>query len=222
VAADIRSNLAVVRERIAAACLRCGRSPAEITLIAVTKTVAPQIIEEAFRLGVRDFAENRVQEAESKADFFKALSPSPVLHMIGHLQSNKVKTALGFFNMFHSLDSLKLADILDRQAGGLIPVLLEVNVAGEASKTGFSLEEIGPALKGFAQFKNLQVRGLMTVAPIVDNLEQVRPVFRKLREIRDAYYLEHLSMGMTDDFETAIEEGATLIRLGRAIFGERV
>jgi hypothetical protein len=221
VSADVRSNLQVVRERIARACLRAKRSPGEITLIAVTKTVAPEIIEEAFNLGLRDFGENRVQEAESKADYFTGLQPRPALHMIGHLQSNKVRVALGLFDIIHSVDSLKLAEAIDCQAGHKTPVLLEVNIASEASKHGFSLQEICPALAAIPRLTKIEVRGLMTVAPMVDDPEQVRPVFRKLRELRDIYKLEHLSMGMTDDFEVAIEEGATMIRLGRAIFGER-
>ncbi len=219
--ADIRSNLESVRERMARACQRSHRSPEEITLIAVTKTVAPMIIEQAFNLGIRDFGENRVQEAESKTTFFAGLQPRPTLHMIGHLQSNKVKAALGLFDIIHSVDSLKLAEALDRQAVHKIPILLEVNAAGEVSKSGFSLLEIGPALQALANLKNIEVRGLMIVAPIESDSEKVRPVFRQLRELRDIYKLEHLSMGMTGDFEVAIEEGATMIRLGRAIFGER-
>jgi len=221
VSADIRSNLEAVRGRMARACLRSHRSPEEITLIAVTKTVAPMIIEQAFNLGIRDFGENRVQEAESKADFFAQLQPRPTLHMIGHLQSNKVKIALGLFDMIHSVDSLKLAETLDQQAVHKIPILLEVNAAGEVSKSGFSLLEIRPVIKALANLKNIEVRGLMIVAPIESDSEKVRPVFRQLRELRDIYNLEHLSMGMTGDFEVAIEEGATMIRLGRAIFGER-
>ncbi len=219
--ADIRSNLESVRERIARACWRCNRSPAEITLIAVTKTVSPDFIEQSFNLGIRDFGENRVQEAERKADFLAGLQPRPTLHMIGHLQSNKVGTALGLFDMIHSVDSLKLAGALDRQAIRKIPILLEVNASGEVSKRGFSLPEIGAAIKALANLRNIEVRGLMTVAPIESDPEKVRAVFRQLRDLRDSYKLEHLSMGMTDDFEVAIEEGATMIRLGRAIFGER-
>jgi pyridoxal phosphate enzyme (YggS family) len=164
--ADIRSNLESVRERIARACWRCNRSPSEITLIAVTKTVSPDCIGQAFNLGIRDFGENRVQEAERKADFLAGLQPRPTLHMIGHLQSNKVKTALGLFDMIHSVDSLKLAGTLDRQTAHKIPILLEVNPEGEVSKSGFSLLEIGAAIKTLANLRNIEVRGLMTVAPI--------------------------------------------------------
>ena len=219
--ADIRANLTAVRERIARACLRAARSPDEVTLVAVTKTVPEESIRLAYDLGVRDFGENRVQEAEGKSAFFSALQPRPRLHMIGHLQSNKVRTALGIFDFIHSVDSVKLAQTLARQAERPIPVLLEVNVAAEASKTGLAVAEVAPALAEITKLANLDVRGLMTVAPLADDPEAVRPVFHKLRELREAYGLQQLSMGMTDDFEVAIEEGATMIRLGRAIFGER-
>jgi PLP dependent protein len=222
VSADVRSNLEIVRQRIIRACWRANRSPDEITLIAVTKTVAIETIKEVFNLGIRDFGENRVQEAEIKEPFFAGLQPRPTFHMIGHLQSNKVKTALGLFDMFHSVDSLKLAETINRQADRSIPVLLEVNVAGEASKSGFSVEELASAMTAISGLPKIEVKGLMTVAPASDDPETIRPVFRKLRELRDSYKLEHLSMGMTDDFEAAIEEGATLIRLGRAIFGKRI
>ena len=218
---DIEANLEGVRERIAQACLCANRLPAEITLIAITKSVAPELIEQAFRLGIRHFGENRVQETENKASFYSQLLPRPTLHMIGHLQSNKIKTALRLFNMVHSVDSLKLAAAIDRQADRKIPILLEVNIAAEASKSGFSLMEIDQAVKNISELKNLELCGLMTVAPLADNPGKVRPVFGQLRELKDRYGLRHLSMGMTEDFEIAIEEGATMIRVGRAIFGER-
>ena len=218
---DIESNVKGVRERIAVACLRANRQPSEITLIAITKTVAPETIEQAVRLGIRDFGENRVQETENKSIFYSQLRPHPTLHMIGHLQSNKVKTALRLCDVIHSVDSLKLAQAIDRQADRKIPVLLEVNIAGEASKNGFSLAEIGQTFKTISDLKNLELRGLMTVAPVADNPEEVRPFFRQLRELKERYNLKDLSMGMTEDFEIAIEEGATMIRIGRAIFGDR-
>jgi PLP dependent protein len=221
VSVDVRANLMAVQERIAKACLRSNRSSTEVTLIAVTKTVVSEKMEQAFYLGIRDFGENRVQEAERKEAFFTGLQPRPTLHMIGHLQSNKVKTALRLFDIIHSVDSLKLADIIDRQAVRKTSILLEVNAAGEARKSGFSLQEIGQAVDIISNLKNIKVLGLMTVAPIASVPEQVRPVFRKLRQLRELYKLEHLSMGMTDDFEVAIEEGSTMIRLGRALFGER-
>ncbi len=218
---EIKSNLEAVRERIAQACLRVGRSPEEITLIAVTKTVDPAIMETAFNLGIRNFGENRVQEAERKINALSHLRPQPVWHMIGHLQSNKVKTALKLFDIIQSVDSLELAGHINRAASPNRPVLLQVNVAGETTKSGFSLSEIKSALSSISRLHTLDVRGLMTIAPAAENVEEVRPVFRKLKELRDSFGLEHLSMGMTEDFEIAIEEGATMIRVGRALFGKR-
>jgi pyridoxal phosphate enzyme (YggS family) len=218
---DIEANLKVVQERIARACLRANRLPSEITLIAITKSVAPEFIEQSFRLGIRDFGENRVQETKNKSSFYGQLQPHPTLHMIGHLQSNKIKTALRLFDMIHSVDTLKLAQAIDRQADRKIPVLLEVNIAGEFSKSGFPLTEIGHAAKTISDLKNLDLRGLMTVAPFTNNPEEIRSVFRKLRELKEIYNLRHLSMGMTEDFEIAIEEGSTMIRIGRALFGAR-
>ncbi len=219
--ADIEANLKGVRECIDRACLRANRLPSEITLVAITKTVAPEIIEQVFGLGIRDFGENRVQETENKFSFYSQLRPHPTLHMIGHLQSNKVKTILRLCDIIQSVDSLKLAQAIDRQADRKIPILLEVNVAGEDSKSGFSLMEIEQVIKNVLTLKNLELRGLMTVAPVVNNPEEVRPFFRQLRELKNNYNLKHLSMGMTEDFEIAIEEGATMIRIGRAIFGDR-
>ncbi len=218
---DIQSNVDSVRERIRQACQRSGRSSAEVTLIAVTKTVSAEVIEMAFNAGIRNFGENRVQEAEKKVQALSALDPRPVWHMVGHLQSNKVNLALEIFDIRHSLDSFRLAQLVNQRAGRKIPVLLEVNVAGEETKSGFSLEQIIPAFKSISQLTNLEVKGLMTIAPLADNVEKVRPVFKKLRLLAEAFHLEHLSMGMTDDFEIAVEEGATLVRIGRAIFGER-
>ena len=219
--ADVSLNLNNVRGSIIRACSRANRSPSNVTLIAVTKTISSEIIDEAFRSGIRDFGENQVQEALSKSNYFARLQPRPTLHMIGHLQTNKIKVALGVFDFIHSVDSLKLAETINRQAQHKVSVLLEVNVSGEPSKNGFLLPDIGSAVSFISRLTNIDVMGLMTVAPIVDDPEKVRPVFRKLRELRDLYKLKHLSMGMTDDFTVAIEEGATMIRLGRAIFGER-
>jgi PLP dependent protein len=222
--ADIQANLNSMRNSISSACQRVDRSPDEVTLIAVTKTVDPVLIEAAFNAGVRNFGENRVQEAAEKIDALGYLKPGPVWHMIGHLQSNKVKAALDLFDVIQSVDSLGLAEAINQRAQGKIekvPVLLQINIAGETAKTGFSLEEIGSSFLAIRKLPRLEVRGLMTIAPLVENPEQARPVFRRLRELRDYFQLQHLSMGMTDDFEVAVEEGATMIRIGRAIFGER-
>lgn len=218
---NIKANLEAVRERMSAACQRAGRRPEEVTLIAVTKTVDPAAIETALQSGIRHFGENRVQEAEKKMEKLSHLDPRPTWHLIGHLQSNKIKPALKLFDIIHSIDSIGLAQELDRRAERRIQALLQVNVAGEDTKNGFSPEEIQPAFNIISNLSGIEVKGLMTIAPLVEDAEKVRPVFRRLRELRDSLSLEHLSMGMTDDFEIAIEEGSTMIRIGRAIFGER-
>jgi pyridoxal phosphate enzyme (YggS family) len=189
--------------------------------VAITKGVEVPAIRTAFNLGIRNFGENRVQEAEGKIVQLADLKPDVTWHMVGHLQSNKVKTAAELFDIIHSVDSVRLAEILSRRVEKSLPVLLEVNVSGEATKGGFSVGETEAAVKEIKQLINLKTIGLMTVAPFVTDPEAVRPVFRKLRELRDSLGLEHLSMGMTDDFEVAVEEGATMLRIGRAIFGER-
>ena len=217
---DIRTNIDQVRERIAHACQRVGRSPDEITVVAVTKTVEPPAIATAFELGIRHFGENRVQEAVAKIGQLSGLKPHPTWHMVGHHQTNKAKVAVEIFDIIHSVDSIRLAEVISRRAERTIPILLEANVAGEASKSGFSLAEVEPALEAIARLPRLEIRGLMTIAPMVADAEQVRPIFRQLRSLRDSLGLKQLSMGMTDDFEVAIEEGATLVRIGRAIFGE--
>ncbi|MDD5702345.1 MAG: YggS family pyridoxal phosphate-dependent enzyme, partial [Dehalococcoidales bacterium] len=213
--------LEAVRRRIELACQRAGRSPQDVTMIAVTKTVDAAMIETAVGLGIRDLGENRVQEASNKIRQLAHLQPQPTWHLIGHLQSNKVKSALDLFDIIHSVDSVELAEHIRRRAKAQVPVLLQVNVAGESTKSGFSPSEIEAAFTTISRMPGLRVRGLMTIAPPTSDAERVRPVFRKLREMRDAFHLEHLSMGMTDDFEVAIEEGATFVRIGRAIFGER-
>jgi PLP dependent protein len=220
--ADIQSNLEAVHRRIAQACLRSGRSTRDVILVAVTKTEDVKTIQTAFDLGLRNFGESRVQEAERKIKFLSGLKPRPTWHMIGHLQSNKVNPALGIFDIIQSIDSLNLAEAVSRRAMHKIPVFLEVNVSGEASKKGFSIPGLSHSFDAISKLPKLEVRGLMTIAPQVENVEEVRPLFRKLRELRDSLHLEHLSMGMTDDFEVAIEEGATMVRIGRALFGERL
>jgi len=218
---DIEVNIREVRRRISAACEQSRRSPGEITLVAVTKGFEPAAMRVAFDFGIKDFGENRVQEAEGKIAQLSDLRQSVTWHMVGHLQSNKAKVALNLFDIIHSVDSIRLAGILNRLVKKPLPILLEVNVSGESTKTGFSPEEVGATVKEIRQLPNLEVLGLMTVAPVVSNPEDVRPVFRKLRELRDLSGLRHLSMGMTDDFEVAIEEGSTMLRIGRAIFGNR-
>lgn len=221
VATDIRASIEQVKWRIAKTCQRVGRSPDEVTIVAVTKMVAPSAIATAFKLGIRHFGENRVQEAEKKIGQLFWLEPHPTWHMVGHLQTNKVKVAAEIFDIIHSIDSVRLAEVISRRTQRTLPILLEVNVSGEASKGGFSVAEVEPALEAISHLPRLEIKGLMTIAPIVADAEQVRPIFQKLCSLRDSFGLEHLSMGMTDDFEVAVEEGATMLRIGRAIFGER-
>ena len=214
---SIAENLARVRERIALACQKAGRLPEEIILVAVAKGVWPEMISQAHSLGMRHFGENRVQEAQGKISGLKHLDIT--WHMVGHLQTNKVKLALELFQTVDSVDSLPLAQALSRRAPAPLPILLEVNVSGEATKFGFLSEALPRALEEIARLPNLEVRGLMTVAPLVEDPQEVRPVFSRLRGLAQALGLKALSMGMSDDFEVAIEEGATHVRVGRAIFG---
>jgi pyridoxal phosphate enzyme (YggS family) len=218
---SIAGRLTEVRARIGAACRRAGRSPSDVTLVGVTKGFPAEAVAEAVSAGLKDCGENRVQEAAAKIATLAAMGIFPRWHLIGHLQTNKVKTALGLFAILHSVDSLRLARELRARATQPVPILLEVNVSQEASKFGFSVGELPNAASAISALPNLDVRGLMTVAPFSHDPETARPFFRQLRELRDATGLRELSMGMTDDFEVAIEEGATMVRVGRAIFGQR-
>jgi hypothetical protein len=223
---SIASRLDQVRARVADAAARSGRHEDAVTLIGVCKTADRAAINEAYQAGLRHFGENRVQDALSK--FGAARPPDVVLHLIGHLQTNKARAALGLFQVVHSVDSIRLLDELARQAGRAaqrLPVMLEVNVGGEATKHGVAPAGVEALAEHAFALPHLAPCGLMTVAPLVDEAEAVRPVFRALREIRDrlherhpAWTLTDLSMGMTNDFEVAIEEGATHVRVGRAIF----
>jgi pyridoxal phosphate enzyme (YggS family) len=218
---SIDRNVREIQRRIAAACERAGRSADDVALVAVTKTIDSPAIEEAFRAGVRHFGENRVQEAAPKIERLATIRPELTWHMVGHLQTNKAKTAVDIFDIIQSVDSLRLAEELSRRSQRRLPVLVEVNVGGEESKSGLPPSRLEEAAERIAKLPNLRVDGLMTIAPWVEDAEEVRPVFRHLRQIRDALGLRHLSMGMSGDFEVAIEEGATMVRIGRAIFGER-
>jgi hypothetical protein len=233
---SLPDNLHRIQDRINSAALRAGRDPSSIILVAVSKTQPVEALIEAHRLGVRHFGENRVEEAIAKLPAFKQVvdDPSVTFHMIGHVQSRKADEVAALFDRVHSIDSLKLAQRLDRFAAAnhkVLPILLEVNVSGEESKYGFDgarRAELLGAAETIGQLHHLKLDGLMTMAPIVDRPDQARPIFRSLHELRDELesklkiQLPHLSMGMTDDFEVAIEEGATLVRVGRAIFGERL
>ena len=225
----MKENLELVEANIREACAAAGRDRSEVTLIAVSKTNPAERIREAYDLGVRDFGENKVKEMLGKEP---QLPEDIRWHLIGHLQTNKVKSVIDKTVLIHSIDSIKLSDTIDfeaRKKGIQVDGLLEVNVAGEESKFGFLPEELLPLLERLRQYRNLKIRGLMTVAPMVDDAEQNRAVFRRLRELSidiklkntDNVTMNILSMGMTGDYHVAIEEGATLIRVGTGIFGMR-
>lgn len=203
------------------ACYRAGRDPASVTLIGISKTHSAEAIATAYAAGLADFGENRVQEAAPKIATLRERGVSPRWHLVGHLQTNKVKAAAGLFDILHSVDSARLAEAIASQAAEPMGVFIEVNVAGEASKFGVAPQDAGMLAERIARMPMLRLMGLMTVAPQADDPEDVRPVFRDLRELRDAIGLRDLSMGMTGDYEVAIDEGATFVRVGRAIFGPR-
>ncbi len=225
----ISENLENVYSKINRACERAGRDPKEVTLIAVSKTKPVEMMEEAIECGTITFGENKVQEIVKK----KPQLPDNVnWHMIGHLQRNKVKQLVGSVKMIHSVDSIRLAEQIEKDFGAAdecIDVLLEVNVAKEESKFGFMPEEVMDAVEKIAQLPHIKLRGLMTIAPFVNEPEENRPIFRKLHKILvdinakniDNIYMGELSMGMTGDYEVAVEEGATFVRVGTGIFGER-
>jgi pyridoxal phosphate enzyme (YggS family) len=230
-AETIASRLARVQERIATAARRVGREPESVVLVGATKTVDVARISAAYAAGLRDFGENYVQEAQAKLADPALGVPEARWHLIGHLQTNKVKTAVGLFAIIQSLDSLRLAGALARHAAsaGCRPmVLVEVDYTGLPDRTGVSPEGAEPLVEGLLGWSALDVAGLMTVPAPGLGVEETRGVYRRLRTLRDtlemrfpAFSWHHLSMGMTDDFELAIEEGATIVRIGRAIFGER-
>src|SRR5216683_423972 len=221
----LEANLRTIRQAIAHSAERAGRDPAEVVLVAVTKTVPVERIREAIRLGLTKLGENRVQEALPKIE---EIGPANLdWHLIGHLQKNKVKFIEGRFRMVQSIDSVGLAEALDHRLESPLDVLIEVNVAEEAQKTGALPTDLPALARAVNGAEHLRLRGLMTVAPMVADAEQVRPVFLGLRSLRDTTSqqlglpLPVLSMGMTDDYPVAIEEGATMLRLGRALFGPR-
>ena len=231
----LEANLYSVGERMAAASRRARRDPAETTLVVVTKTQSPAAIQAVYDLGLRHFGENRVEEAEAKV---QGLPADIIWHMIGHIQSRKAARVVPTFDIIHSLDSVKLARVVDRLCADRVEplsLLLECNVSGEVSKYGFEAHlwaddqeqraSLLAAVREIVALPNVRLQGLMTMAPIVANAEQARPIFNRLRRLRDALAeavpqaeWRHLSMGMSDDFEVAIEEGATYVRVGRAIF----
>jgi pyridoxal phosphate enzyme (YggS family) len=224
---DLAANINSVQQRIAAACERVGRGPDSVALLAVSKNNPPEMVSEAAKLGLTLFGENKVQEAKAKIP----LCPGRLRwHMLGHLQTNKCRDAVELFEMIQSVDSIHVAEEINKraeQASKTMPILLEVNAGGEASKFGYRPEQLLADLPRINQLSRLEIHGLMTVPPWVPNPEKVRPIFRQLRELKTKCEeilgapLQHLSMGMTGDFEVAIEEGATIVRIGTALFGER-
>lgn len=230
----MRARLEAINRRIAAACFKAGRQVSEVTLVAVSKTFAPARIREAIDAGVRTLGENRVQEAAAKITELQevTIENNVQWHLIGHLQSNKARRAVELFDAVHSLDSLKLAERLDNIAGEIgkrLPVFIELNLAGEGSKSGAEPAEAFTLCERIGKLPNLELRGLMAVPPYFEDPELVRPFFSRLRRMRDEIrrsglageQFNDLSMGMSSDFEVAIAEGATFVRIGTAIFGER-
>jgi pyridoxal phosphate enzyme (YggS family) len=218
----VADNVARIRQRIAAAAQRVGRDPAEVRLIGVTKSVPPARVDEAVRAGVELFGESKIQEARAK---IPACSGRARWHFIGHLQSNKARWAVELFELIHSVDRVALAVELNRwaeRAGRRLPVLLQVNVTGEKSRFGLAPDELPAAWDQLQGLGRLEVRGLMTLPPYHPDPERARPYFQALRQWRDRLGLRELSMGMSGDFEVAVEEGATFVRVGTAIFGERI
>jgi pyridoxal phosphate enzyme (YggS family) len=224
---DLAGNLSAIQQRIAAACARAGRDPGSVTLLAVTKTQPPEAVRAAADLGLTCFGESKIQEAKAKIP----LCPGRLRwHLVGHLQSNKCRDAVQLFEMIQSVDSFHLAEEINRradQAARTMPIMLEVNIVGEASKFGCKPEQLLADLDRINALPRIEIHGLMTIPPWSPVPEKARPVFRRLRELKQQCEqrlgapLPHLSMGMTGDFEIAIEEGATIVRVGTALFGER-
>jgi pyridoxal phosphate enzyme (YggS family) len=220
VAVSIRENVAGVEERIARACARSGRTRGEVTLVAVSKTFPASFIDEAIDAGITEVGENRVQEAREKKPLVRGAAR---WHLIGHLQTNKARDAVKLFDVIQAVDSLDLAEKLARAAeahGKRLDVMLEVNIGDEPQKSGIERAEVDAVARQATALASLRVIGLMAIPPI-GTPDASRPYFRELRSMRDALGLEHLSMGMSEDFEAAIEEGSTIVRVGRAIFGSR-
>ena len=225
----LRDNLYEVEERIQEACRRAGRDRSEVTLVAVSKTKPAEMLREAYDLGVRVFGENKVQEIREK---YEVLPKDIEWHMIGHLQTNKVKYIVDKVRLIHSVDSFKLAEVIEKEAekhGRTVDVLLEVNVAEEASKFGLKTSDVLPMAEKISQLPHVNLRGLMTIAPFVENPEKNRAIFANLHDLYvdikekniDNGTVSILSMGMTNDYEVAVEEGATMVRVGTGIFGAR-
>ncbi|NLY43966.1 MAG: YggS family pyridoxal phosphate-dependent enzyme [Clostridiaceae bacterium] len=227
----LKENIINIKNRIARAAQKAGRSADEITLVAVTKTVAPDIINQAIELGIRNIGENKVQELLSKYDVIERKGDVH-WHLIGHLQTNKVKYIVDKVDLIHSVDSIRLAEEINKRAqkiNRVVDILIQVNVSQESSKFGIEVSQCDEIIRHISALPYIRIKGLMTIAPFTQDPEEVRPYFRMLRNLSidikqkkyDNVSMEYLSMGMTGDFEVAIEEGANLVRIGTAIFGER-
>ncbi len=223
------NNLQKVEKNIQEACKRANRAREEITLIAVSKTKPVSMLQDIYELGIRDFGENKVQELSEK---YPQMPQDMNWHLIGHLQTNKVKQVLDKACLIHSVDSIRLAEAIEKEAAKknlIVNILLEVNVAEEESKFGFKVDEVVSAIQQIATFQHIKIKGLMTIAPFVENPEENRSVFAQLKKLSvdiaaeniDNVSVDILSMGMTNDYQVAIEEGATIVRVGTGIFGER-
>ena len=217
----LRERLQKVEERIHAACARAGRQREQITLVAVTKIFPVEVMREAYALGLRHFGENYVQEFEGKAPALSDLSEAR-FHLIGHLQSNKARVAAGLFHVIETIDSLKLANRLEQVLAEPKEVMIEVKLEAEETKHGVNPSDLGELIQAIQASPHLRLTGLMTIPPWNDDPEQTRPYFRRLAALGREHQLKHLSMGMSHDFEAAIDEGATHIRVGRGLFGERI
>ncbi len=216
----VKDRLDRVRERLAAAARAVGRNPEEVRLICVTKGVPPEQIQEALACGVTEIGENRVQVAQAKQSL---IGRGIRWHLVGHLQRNKARSAVGLFDWIHSVDRLELAQALDRaseERRAPVEVLVQVNAAGIPTRFGISIEETPALVERLVKLSHLRVRGLMTMAPFSENPEDARPIFRQVARLARELSLKELSMGMSQDFETAVQEGATMVRIGTAIFGE--
>lgn len=227
---SIKDRLENIKGRIEKTAMDCGRNPDSVRLIAVSKTVSPVIVQAAIEAGATILGENYVQEAREKISALSDFETS--WHFIGHLQSNKAKYAVKLFDLIHSVDSIKLARELNKQAqkdGKIQKILIQINISQEKTKSGISVDETADIIQAIRGFENIKIKGLMTMPPFFNQPDRVRPFFAALRELRDqladraipGVSLEELSMGMTGDFEVAIAEGATMVRVGTAIFGER-
>lgn len=225
----LKENIESIRSRIEAACQRSGRSPESVQLIAVTKTIDESVVNESLRYGITDIGENKVQEVQRK---YAGIEPGVRWHLIGHLQRNKVKYIIDKVDLIHSVDSLRLAEEIDKraaQAGKTMPILIQLNISREETKFGVDKVQLEEMLTAIDALEHVRVKGLMTMAPYFEDPEQTRGIFRKMKEIfEELKYneynhveMEHLSMGMTNDYEVAVEEGATLVRIGTGIYGKR-